>query len=317
MVKKKKILIVSPTAFGYIDYLVEELKKYDRLTVDILYLNYTEYRNLSEKLINFFSKTFLGINLKKNNHFLQKDFKAKGFQDEVLIIRPDLISNQFLETIKKQTLVFKAFYFDSAQRLIRKQQIIHFFDKVYSFDKSDVEKYKFEFITNYIFMDSSSNNEPDYLFFNISGNDDEYRFLQLENFAKYLKSKNWSFKFISFHQQLKMANRGFIQVVDEVINVDKAAELIKKCRILVEFQRYDQIGLSFRVFEALGMKKKLITTNVDIVTYDFYHPQNILVIDKDNYNIPDEFVSSPYVDIDDSILQKYKVKNWVKQVFEV
>ena len=66
----------------------------------------------------------------------------------------------------------------------------------------------------------------------------------------------------------------------------------------MEIQRTEQVGLSFRIFEALGHRKKLITTNKDIVNYDFYHPQNILVVDENTIEIPEEFVTSPYVEIE-------------------
>jgi hypothetical protein len=47
--------------------------------------------------------------------------------------------------------------------------------------------------------------------------------------------------------------------------------------------------LIFRVFEALGYKKKLITNNQDITSYDFYNENNIFVITNENYQIPLDF----------------------------
>ncbi|WGD33965.1 hypothetical protein [Olleya sp. YS] len=314
---KRKILIVSPRAFGYIDYMINALEQYDDVEVSVLFLEYAGYRNKKEKVVNFLSKTFTGVNLKKTYYFLKTDVKKLGKQDEVLIIRPDFLSNSFLKLIKKHTKVFNAFYFDSAQRVSRKQDIIHFFDKVYSFDKVDVEKYNFEFITNYIFARSEINPNPEYLFFNISGNDDDYRFTQLENLGKYIKSKGWTLKFLSFHPKKEKAGRGIIDVIDEIIYVDEAIDLIKKSKILVELQRNNQIGLSFRIFESLGLKKKLITSNTDVVNYDFYNPQNILVVDPDNVVIPDDFVTSPYVEVPEDILEKYTIEHWVKRVFNL
>ncbi|RAJ13166.1 hypothetical protein [Olleya aquimaris] len=314
---ERKILIVSPRAFGYIDYMVNALKQYDEVEVSVLFLEYAGYRNKKEKVVNFLSKTFTGVNLKKTYYFLKSDIKKIGKQDEVLIIRPDFLSDNFLKLIKKNTKVFNAFYFDSAQRVSRKQDIIHYFDTVYSFDKIDVAKYNFKFITNYIFARSEVNQNPEYLFFNISGNDDDYRFTQLENLGKYIKSKGWSLKFLSFHPKKEKAGRGIIDVIDEIIYVDEAIDLIKKSKILVELQRNNQIGLSFRIFESLGLKKKLITSNTDVVNYDFYNPQNILVVDPDNVVIPDEFVTTPYVEVPEDILEKYTIEHWVKRVFNL
>jgi hypothetical protein len=287
------------------------------LEVNLIYIDkfHFEYKNVFHKAQNFFSKLLFNINLKKRS--ITKNISSYKQQDTVLIIRPDLLDDYVLSFIKGKTNKFIAFYFDSAQRLTRKRDIIHFFDKIYSFDKTDVQKYGFDFITNYIFEESPLRNEHEYLFFNISGNDDSYRFGQLENLASYLKNRNWSFNFISVDTKNKTQNSDLITVINDIIYVDKVSELIKQSKILVEFQRKDQIGLSFRIFEALGHHKKLITTNKDVVNYDFYNPENILVVDPDNLHIPEDFVNSPYVEIDDAILAPYQLENWVKRVFDL
>ena len=38
----------------------------------------------------------------------------------------------------------------------------------------------------------------------------------------------------------------------------------------------------------IGLKKKLITTNKDIVNYDFYNSNNIMVVDRANFQIDTE-----------------------------
>lgn len=314
---KQKILIISPRAFGYVEYIASALKKHNNIEVNLFYIEFPGYKNTFQKVKNFFLKTFFGINIKKSHKFLIENIDDIGVQDKILIIRPDLLSDKTLNSIKKYTNNFIAYYWDSAERLERKQNIIHFFDQIYSFDKHDVAKYNFEFITNYIFKISEINTHPEYLFFNISGNDEDYRFKQLEYFATYLKKRNWTFKFISVHHKPKSLHHDTIEIVPHFIEVQKATDLIDKTKILVEFQRKQQIGLSFRVFEALGMQKKLITNNKDIVNYDFYNAQNILVIDENNPIVPDEFVSSPYVPIESTILDQYKIETWVEKVFDL
>ncbi|WP_055448898.1 hypothetical protein [Lacinutrix mariniflava] len=314
---KKKILIISPKAFGYVEYLYQELKGREDVEVNIAYLEFNGFKNPYEKLQNVLSKTFLGVNLKKAYYFMEDDIRAIGKQDEILIIRPDFLTNKFLKELKTMTTRLVAYYWDSAQRLTRKQDIIPFFDKIFSFDKIDVEKYNFDFITNYIFETSPVNKNPEYLFFNISGNDDDYRFKQLEDLGKYIKNKGWSSKFISVHPKLEAAEGGIVEVVDQVIYVNEAIKLAKKSKIVVEFQRKQQTGLTFRVFEALGLQKKLITTNKDIVNFDFYNPNNILLLDENNFEISDEFVNSPYQEVDEAILKKYRIEHWVNRVLNL
>ena len=319
----KKILIVSPKAFGYVHHIYEAVKKHKNVDVELLYLEFDGYKNGMQKVQNFLSKSLKGINLKHTSHFKKSEAKSLPEQDQIFIIRPDFIDDDFLTLLKSKTKNFTAYYWDSAQRIDRKREILHFFDKIYSFDKVDVKAFNLDFITNYIFETKPLNSNPKYLFFNISGNDDGYRFKQLEQFANYLLTHNWSYNFISvFHKPDKdsykhavMAANSPVKIITTVIFVDEVIKLIEDCKIIVEFQRKNQIGLSFRVFEALGTKKKLITNNPDIINYDFYNPQNIFIIDEDNPIVPEDFVNSPYVDVPEEIICKYRVENWVKEVF--
>ena len=72
-----------------------------------------------------------------------------------------------------------------------------------------------------------------------------------------------------------------------------------------------------RTIEMVGMGKKLITTNTGIQNYDFYHPNNICVIDRHDPQIPAEFWNSPYVPISRSILQRYSLRAFVEDIFDV
>jgi len=74
-------------------------------------------------------------------------------------------------------------------------------------------------------------------------------------------------------------------------------------------------GPDLRVFEAMGMHKKIITNNPDIAHYDFYDPQNILIINQASIEIPESFLTSAYRPIPEPIYQKYTLDSWVKRVF--
>lgn len=312
----KKILVVAPYAFGYTYHIQQALSENEEVEATILYLDQPafSYRNTFHKIQNFLSKTFFGKNLKKTfvKDRLRASITALDVQDIVFIIRPDMLDDELLTFIKDRTKKFIAYYYDSTSRFPRKAEIIPFFDTVYSYDREDVENFGLQFLTNYIFEES---NEKDYKyqFFNISTND--YRFPFLENLAAYLKKQSWSYNILVYNGS-DMASEN-VEIITEQQSIKQVSELIKECKIIVEIQRTEQVGLSFRIFEACGHRKKLITTNKDIVNYDFYNPQNILVVDEDNISIPEDFVASPYVDIDDSILTKYRIENWVKPIFDL
>ncbi|MBC8753688.1 hypothetical protein H2O64_03345 [Kordia sp. YSTF-M3] len=316
MKSSKKVLIIAPFAFGYTAHIQKALQQYETIDAEILYLDQPafSYKNTFHKAQNFFSKLFLGKNLKKT--FVTDRIKASlvelGKQDEIFIIRPDMLNDDLLRFIKSYTNKFIAYYYDSTRRFPRKTDIIPMFDKVYSYDRLDVSTYNLDFLTNYIF-EESNHQEFEYQFFNISTND--YRFPLLENLANYLKQHKWTYNIQVYNGSEMPAEH--VEIITTQKSITEVSELIQKAKIIVEIQRTEQVGLSFRIFEALGHRKKLITTNKDIVNYDFYHSQNILVVDEHNIEIPEDFVTSPYVEIDSTILSNYKIENWVKPIFEL
>lgn len=66
------------------------------------------------------------------------------------------------------------------------------------------------------------------------------------------------------------------------------------------------------------MQKKIITTNKSIISYDFYNPNNIFILDEDKpVNINPAFFTTPYEPLSDEIYHKYTIQNWVKTVFKL
>ena len=117
-------------------------------------------------------------------------------------------------------------------------------------------------------------------------------------------------KFISFGKFGKQIKPQY-----NALNLSQIAELTKQSRCVLDISYPDQVGLSMRVYEALAAHRKYITTNEYVKKCDFYCPENILVINRDNPYIPQEFVESKYVEIPKEILQKYSLKQWVDDVF--
>lgn len=74
-------------------------------------------------------------------------------------------------------------------------------------------------------------------------------------------------------------------------------------------------GLTMRTIETLASKKKLITTNKDIKNYDFYNPDNILIIDRKNPVIDKNFFVNDFIEIEEKIMDKYRLSSWIKDIF--
>jgi len=65
----------------------------------------------------------------------------------------------------------------------------------------------------------------------------------------------------------------------------------------------------------MAAERKYITTNPEVRKYDFYNPQNVAVIDLNNPQVPDNFISSPFIPIPESVLKRYSVAGLVEDLF--
>lgn len=310
-----KITVLAPYTFGYIDALVEKLQEYDG--VEVTFIQFQdfryEYKSIFDRVYNFILKLTHTGNLKKN--YISQQVKNKvaqlDYQDYILIIRPDKLENDLLRWLKKYTDNLISYYFDAIGKFPRKANIIKYFDEVYSYEKSDISDYNLKFITNFIPSEDKPVQSIENGVFNISSRDE--RVLVMQKIARQLKEYNFPFKFIVRSEKPMVID--CIEVIQEYMSMEDTKKYLNEASILLDIQKDDQEGLTFRVFEVLQFKKKLITTNPSIKSYDFYDANNILVIDKEKPIIPLEFLNTTYNDIPESIVQKYRRSAWIEQVF--
>lgn len=311
-----KITIVGPHSFGYIDFLIDEMQQIPG--VEARFINFDNYRlkykSKRQKVGNFFSKKFTGKNIKKE-YITTKIIEAlepAGHQDVILVLRPDKLQIKLLKHLKHNCDRFLGWYFDAITKFPKKQELIPLFDKVYSYEPCDVKGYDLDFLPNFIPFDCDAAPAGRGVF-NVSSYDE--RFEIIEGIAKYLSKKNYPYNIIV--RSDKGTTSDHVEIIEKNIPLDNVKELITDCKILLDVQKEDQGGLTFRVFESLGLGKKLITTNQNVKNYDFYDPNNILVLNKKSIEIPTEFLDCPYKPISEEILSKYRRRGWINKVFEI
>lgn len=91
-------------------------------------------------------------------------------------------------------------------------------------------------------------------------------------------------------------------------------EEIKHCGVLLDIVQNGQKALTMRVMEAIFLSKKLITNNQDIINYDFYHPNNILILpqtwDDSMISLIQDFMNKPFLPYSDETINKYDFNHW-------
>lgn len=314
-----KITILSLDLYGFNKFIVDELKNKD---VNATYINSAEfkyvYKNFGEKLKNFLSKTFIKKNLKKikqTNFILNKI--PNDIQDITLVVDPAHFNHIVLKEIRKKSVKLIAYNYDSIAQLPLPADKISYFDEIYSFDKDDCKNYNFKFITNFIYSTKKeiiTNYRLKAFTIQSKSND---RIRTLSKIADELDALNInSYEFHVYGKTKKGINNNII-FFNERIPLHTFKEKMENSEILLDLVRDGQNGLSFRIFEAMALQKKLITTNKNIIDYDFYNPNNILVIDKKRPVISAEFLNSKYQPISENIYNKYTLDQWLKTIFNI
>ena len=99
----------------------------------------------------------------------------------------------------------------------------------------------------------------------------------------------------------------------EYMTYNLVLENISKSKVLIDIQASWQEGITLRPLEALFYKKKLITNNKNIYEYNFYNKNNVFILGKDSIDNIENFIKSPYIDIDQKIIDGYTEKGWANR----
>ncbi|RXJ49839.1 glycosyltransferase family protein [Gelidibacter gilvus] len=316
-----KITVISFDFWQYDAHIVDVLRKSG---IDAHHINIGahKHKNTAAKVQNALSKTFLNKNLKNigRQNLILTELKKLGKQDQILVINPESIAAEYHEEIRKYTPRYIAYLYDSLARCPA-EHLLHFFDKVFSFDKTDVNTHGFQLITNYNYLPEiriSKNSKYDLVYLasfddrisiakdiaeKISEFNKTYHYLIVGNSSwkkKYFGSKNPNWSFTS-----------------KRLNHENIPKFYSEGKVVLDLVRKNQDGLSFRIFEAMALKKKIITNNDTIKDYAFYKPENILIINEDLSNLNKSFFETDYQELKPEIYNEYTLDNWVKIVFNL
>lgn len=317
---RKNNLFVAPNYYGFNEVVFDGLKKYSNMPfLELVPNGPYVYNGFGERVHNFFSKTFLRRNLKKewikekNQKFINK-FDSFG---TLIINRPDILSKSELHSLMAKSDNKILLLWDSLNK-IDLVEFIPLFDIVYSFDAKDCEKYNLIKITNFYFKESIiiKQNNFDICYLGTNDNRTTYldKFLNLA-IKQQLKVKAKLFTYKS--EPIKKRLPDFVEIIHKIIPFKESQQYYLDSKCILDIAHENQVGLSFRPFEAMGLKKKLITNNKEIAKYDFYNKNNILIIEKlENFLIPNDFINGKYEDLPKEIYENYNMKSWIQKILK-
>jgi hypothetical protein len=257
--------------------------------------------------------------------------------DYILVIRGEYTTKGALLRLQEA--------FPSAKRILYMWDGLHkqntrgieekwkYYDKVFTFDRIDYEANRDQlhflplfYYEEYLPRDCREPNAPDFpldVSFIGTGHADRVKIVKAV-MAQCRENGLKTFDYVFMPHPLvfwrnKLTNRDFKGVTAgdvhyKMLPFDKLYQTYADSRCVVDVENPGQHGLTMRTIEIVGLKRKFITTNRDIVHYDFYHPDNILVLDRENPTVDMEFFKKPYVMLPPEIYEKYSLRSWILAV---
>lgn len=187
--------------------------------------------------------------------------------------------------------------------------------EVWTFDKGDVELYGFMYHNQIHSCSLIQKNKPLYQRAFFSGVD-KGRLNVIKNIKNELDliPINTDVHIVRDKSSIYLPSDISI-TTDSYLSFERYLNEVECSSILIDVTQSNQQGVTLRVIEALFMNRKLITTNVDVLSLEFYSLENIYIYGHEKNRTLKEFVESPLCIIKDSVKFKYTLNHLLKEMF--
>ena len=323
----KKLLLIMPNFFDYPQAICDELKS----------MGYEVDCFDDRPSTSGFVKAIIRVNKELIGYYIAKYFekvmavvRSKKYDIVFLISGQSLsFSEAMIQQIKDEQpqAQYILYQWDSLKNFPYIEKIEPLFDRCYSFDRVDVQNNsRLRFLPlfytrRYENIGKLKKDDFKYDFcFVGTAHPKKYKFIKM--MSKQLESVYPSqfiyyffpSRLVFFYRKImnpELRKAKYSEFHFEALNGKQMDETYSESRCVLDSAQAGQLGLTIRVIETLGAKKKLITTNEDVLNYDFYEPENIYVYDGKKFDIENVFFTQPYKELDRSVYEKYSLRNWL------
>lgn len=326
-----KLLLIMPKFFDYPEIIVNELNE---MGYEVDFFDDRPSTNAWIKAAIRINKNLIGTYIKKYFESVMKTVRSKKYDVVFLISGQSLsLSESMINEIKlcQKDAKFVLYQWDSQTNFPYIKQVQKYFDKCYSFDRRDIEETpSLKFLPLFysrkyeeIGKRNNTNFKYDFCFVG-TAHPKKYKFIKM--MSEQLKSV-YPNQFIYFffpspivyfyrkimNNELRKAKYNEFHYVP--LKGKDMNDVYETSRCVLDSAQDGQLGLTIRVLEALGAKKKLITTNEDVINYDFYKPENIYVYEG-KIDLENVFFTHEYKEVSKEVYEKYSLRSWLKEILE-
>lgn len=319
----KKVLLVAPQFFGYEQEIRGEIERHG---AKVDFLLDRPFTSAFLKAVTLWRRQWV---MAAAERYYQKNTDTSADYDYVFVVNGQTLSAQILEQWRGHFKRAKFFLYMWDSFGNRKDVVanLRYFDHAFTFDRDDATNHQIHFrplfFSKGFEIAADTPVQWDVSFIGTAHTD---RYAVASKVARQLGSgvrAHW-YLFLQakwVYWLYKVINPGFRPArqsdfrFDPLTKADVQKVFFGSAAVL-DIEHPRQTGLTMRTLETLGARKKLITTNVSVESYDFFLASNICVIDRDNPLIPEEFLQTPYIDVDPSIYHRYRLEGWLDELLE-
>lgn len=319
---KSKILVIAPVFFDYSKSIVSAIKSFGH---EVHFVDERQGAGFIKKII-FRKKiplvTRYFVNQARNK--IRDEFQGSNYT-KVIVVNPEVLKLQDLEEFGRRTDL-KVYFWDSVENKRGFKELLSLKGSICTFDKSDAVKYNLDFLPlffdeNYIYRGEKKCHD---LSFIATMHSDRNIVLERIIAKLPINFQIYTFKYLP-SKLIYIARRFLLQKYkyDNIksfsfkpMPIEAVARVLKSTKIVLDINHPHQNGLTSRTMEALAANCKLITTNSAIINYDFFDPSIVCVVDRENPEIPEDFLTPANSKLYEDFRKKYDIKSWAKKILE-
>lgn len=250
--------------------------------------------------------------------------------DHILVLNGQTVSRTFLRRLRRDfpTASLTLYMWDSVENRGRVVENFSLFDRISSFDPSTVDRYGAQ-LRPLFYTRTSTPLSPGAGQFDASfvgtAHSDRYAVIsrlrgnldpQLRTFWFLYLQARWLFRvYQTTSPGMRRAKPDEFSFAP--LGKDRLKDVFEQSIAIVDVEHPRQRGLTMRTFETMGLNRKLITTNAQVKGYDFYDPDNILVIDRNDPTVDIDFFRRPYRSLPDDVFKRYSIDGWIDEILDL
>lgn len=342
MMDEKKILLVASPYMGLHLDIKKGLEILGFYVEVILQKSFPNNPNIvlhnkkhSTARINEFQEILLNYWKGLLDHRSEEDL----FFDYLLVINGNSIHPYLFEKLKEANRSIKAFnyIYDRIKGVYQIDHNFKYFDDIYTFDRNNVKDYNLKLLPIY-WVPQNEKLDEEFDVFAFGGPDqiriDLFRRIEritdstdLRCFVKIYHPKVtnkivYSIRRIGkyFLQGRKSPSLKDLQsdmFTSDAMPTDLFRKYINSSKVIIDSNHPYQDGLTARFMWSLGIGKKIITNNKNVLKYDFFSKEQILVINENTSDkeLLDFITNQTNIPLKiKSYVDQYRIDNWLKTI---